>query len=87
MKHVLCSVISELVNLSIREGNFPTCLKVGRVIPIFKSGIKDQLKIYRPITTYKGLANGFEKLMHKRRKDFIKKNLHSKLQTFWIYSR
>ena len=40
LKHVLPPVISELFELSIREGSFPTCLNVGRVIPIFKSGKK-----------------------------------------------
>jgi len=63
---LLSSVICELLNLSIRERIFPSCLKIGRVISIFKSGKKDQKKNYRPITTLPVLAKPFEKLAHKR---------------------
>ena len=70
---MISPVICELFNLSIREGIFPSCLKVGRVIPIFKSGKKDQKKNYRPITTLPVLAKLFEKLAHKRMMNFINK--------------
>ena len=73
MKHILFLVISELFNLTIREGIFRTYLKVVRVIPIFKSDKKDQLKNYRPIATLPVLAKVFEKFMHKRMVDFINK--------------
>ena len=72
MKHILSPVISELLYLTIREGIFPTCRKVGRVIPIFKSGSKYQLKNYRPIITLPVLGKVFEKLTHK-------------LKPIWIY--
>ena len=42
MGNILAPVISELFNMSIMEGVFPSCLKTGRVTPIFKSGKKDQ---------------------------------------------
>ena len=73
MKHILSPVISELFILTIKEGNFPTCLKVGQVIPILKCGKKYQLKKYRPITTVPALAKVFKKLMHTRMMDFINK--------------
>ena len=66
-------MISELFNLTIREGIFPTYLKSGRVLPIFKSGKKAQVTIYRSITTSPVLAEVFEKLMHVRMMDFINK--------------
>ena len=71
--HILTPIISELFNLSIRQGVFPSCLKTGRVIPIFKSGKKDQTTNYRPITTLPVLAKIFEKLAHKRMTNFIDK--------------
>ena len=64
--YILAPVISELFNIRIMEGIFPICLKIGRVIPIFKSGKKDQMTNYRPITTLPVLAKVFEKLSHKR---------------------
>ena len=51
MSHILASVISELIKMSIMEGIFPSCIESGRVIPIFKSGKKHQATNYRPITT------------------------------------
>ena len=38
MSHILAPVISELCNMNIIKGIFPSCLKTGRVTPIFKSG-------------------------------------------------
>ena len=73
MSHVISPIICELFNLSIREGIFPSCLKTGRVIPIFKAGKKNQMKNYRPITTLPVLAKLFEKLAHKRMMNFISK--------------
>ena len=57
--------------MGIMEGIFPNCLKIGRVIPILKSGKKDQMTNYRPITTLPVLAKVFEKLAHKRMMCFI----------------
>ena len=50
VKHILSFVISDLLNLIIREETFPTCPKVGWIILILKSGKKYQLKKYRPDT-------------------------------------
>ena len=50
--HILASIISELFNMSIKEGVSPSCLKTGHVIPIFKTGKKirqrtiDQSQLY-----------------------------------------
>ena len=73
MKQFLSPTIFELFNLTLRVGIFPKCLKVGRVIPIFKSGKKGQLKNYKPTTILVVSAKGFEKLMHKWMVDFINK--------------
>ena len=42
----LCHVLS----LSIRQGVFPIELKLAKVLPIYKSDDKRQLKNYRPIS-------------------------------------
>ena len=42
----LCHVLS----LSIRQGIFPNELKLAKVLPIYKSDDKRQLKNYRPIS-------------------------------------
>ena len=40
MSHFLTPVTSEVFSMSIMEGIFPICLKIGYVITIFKSGKK-----------------------------------------------
>ena len=37
MSHILAPVISEMINISFMEVFFSICLKIGRVVPIFKS--------------------------------------------------
>ena len=71
MSHILAPVISELFNMSIMEGIFPSCLRIGHVLPIFKSGKKDQMTNYRPVTTLPVLAKNLEKIAHKIMMCFI----------------
>ena len=59
MSHFIAPVISELFQKSIMECIFPSGLKIGRVIPVFKHGKKTEMKNYRPITTLPILAIGF----------------------------
>ena len=51
VSHVISPFLSELFNESIIHGKFPNKLKIGRVIPIHKSGPTTSLKNYRPTTT------------------------------------
>ena len=39
-----------IFKLSFKKGIVPNALKVAKVIPIFKSGEKDSVKNYRPIS-------------------------------------
>ena len=45
---------------------FPDCLKIGRVVPLHKSGDATVENNYRPITTLPVLSKLFEKLLHSR---------------------
>ena len=51
LNHLISPVISEIFNSSIVQRVFPTCLKKGRVIPVFKAGIRDSCSNFRPIST------------------------------------
>ena len=42
--------LTNLINLSIKQGIFPDELKIARVVPIFKSGDKALVSNYRPIS-------------------------------------
>ena len=48
------------------KGKFPLRLKTARVILIFKTGSKLELKNYRPISTLPFIGKLFERLIHSR---------------------
>lgn len=67
-------IIVKLFNLSVAKGVFPDCLKVGRVIPVHKSGDKKNTGNYRPISTLPILSKIFERLMSCRLYEYLNKN-------------
>ena len=73
ISHIIAPLISELFNDSIKYGTFPETLKVGRVIPIHKSGPQKDISNFRPITTLSVYSKIFEKLVHTRLSKFISK--------------
>ena len=63
---VIAPTIVKLFNDSISEGVYPDILKIGKIVPIFKSGNRKLVKNFRPISTLSIMNKIFEKLMHKR---------------------
>jgi len=78
-RDIFSPLISNLFNLSISSGTFPTCLKTARVVPIFKSGDSTLPSNYRPISTLSVLSKLFEKFMSKQLISFLK--LHNVFST------
>ena len=66
--------ISCIFNCIIKTGNYPKCLKVACVTPLFKSGNKDNVSSYRPISCLPSLKIVIEKLLHCRLVDFLNVN-------------
>ena len=52
---------------------FPDDLKTGKVAPVFKSGNRDNLNNYRPITVLPTIAKFFEKLIYPQLCQFLDK--------------
>ena len=71
---LLSKPIADLFNGSISRGIFPDILKIGRVIPIFKSGSREILSKYRPITLLMAMSKIFEKLMYNRLNTYLEGN-------------
>jgi len=71
---ILSPIISSIFNLSLTRGVFPASLKVARVIPIYKSGERNNVKNYRPISTLPAMSKILEKLMYKRLISFLDAN-------------
>lgn len=59
--------------MSIVTGSFPSCLKIARVVPLFKSGNVSFASNYRPISILCTLSKIFEKFMHYRLNFYINK--------------
>ena len=55
-------------------GNFPDELKIARVTPLFKSGNRNLMSDYRPISILPTLSKIFEKLTHVRIYQFLDEN-------------
>lgn len=64
-------VLAECVNLSFTSGDFPDCLKVANIVPLYKGGDEDCPSNYRPIALLPTLSKIFEKLVKKRILAFI----------------
>lgn len=49
-KHILVAPLTYIFRKCLAEGIFPKCLKKAVVVPVYKSGDKDQITNYRPIS-------------------------------------
>ena len=67
----IASPLSKLMNNCIKNGVFPDSLKIANVIPVFKSGERDVLSNYRPISILPCISKVFEKIISKRLTDYF----------------
>ena len=66
--------LTYLINSSFESGTFPEELKLVKVIPIFKSGDKQDISNYRPISILSFFSKVFEKTMYDHLINFIDAN-------------
>ena len=71
---LLAEPLSHIINHSVKEGTFPNTLKQAKVTPLFKSGPREDIKNYRPISVLPIFDKIFEKAMHNRLIKFLDKN-------------
>ena len=60
---VLGATLLYICNKSIQQGTFPHELKIAKVTRIFKSGERNLISIYRPISVLSSLSKIVEKVM------------------------
>ena len=70
----ICEPLTHIFNVSITTGIFPKDLKIARVIPIYKKGIKTSPGNYRPISILPVISKVFEKLVNARLMKFLESN-------------
>ena len=66
-------IISNLINVSFLNGEFPTIFKTARVIALHKKGNKNIMSNYRPISTINTIGKIFEKAMYERLMSFAER--------------
>ena len=71
----LCEPLTYLYNLSLMQGIVPDCLKIAKVIPIFKKGDIHLVSDYRPISLLSIFNKLLEKIVYKRLYSFFVKNI------------
>ena len=56
--------LTDIFNFSVLTKVFPVDLKIGKVAPVYKSGDKDDLNNYRPISVLPTMARVFENILY-----------------------
>jgi len=79
---IISPLIAKLYNLSISGGVFPDCLKVAKIVPVFKAGDPQLMNNYRPISILQTMSKIFEKLMYNKLQIFIVNNKLLSLNQF-----
>ena len=67
-------IFATILNTSLKEGVVPTQLKQAKIAPIHKSGNKNDVSNYRPISLLPTFSKIFEKALHGRITGFLQKN-------------
>lgn len=67
----ICPILCRIFNHCFHNFIFPDCLKIARVVPIFKSGSRNVLNNYRPISNSNIFNKIFERIIKNRLSDFI----------------
>ena len=70
----LSPFLEKLLNLSIETNTFPDDFKVYKVAPVFKSGDKEDLNNYRPISVLPSIARIFERLLYNQLCNYLTAN-------------
>lgn len=73
-RYVLTPVITYICNLSFKTGTFPRHFKTALIHPIFKSGDRDSVNNYRPISVLPAMSKILEKLINNRLIAYLDKN-------------
>ena len=63
LKNNIIIPLTKLINLCIRRNVFPRCLKIAKVVPVFKRGSRTNLSSYTPISLVPTFSKVFESVL------------------------
>lgn len=80
-RYLVVPVVSYLANVCFELGEFPKSLKQSVITPVFKSGDREEVGNYRPISVLTAISKILEKLINNRLINYFNKfNILSKSQ-------
>ena len=71
---IISPILCNIINLSFETGYFPTFCKIARVVPLFKSGDKNNVQNYRPISILTIFSKIIEKVVHHQLYGYMQRN-------------
>ena len=74
IKYSILTPLLHIFNLSLKNGIFPTDMKLAEIIPLYKKGEKTYMENYRPISLLITISKLLEKCVYKRLYSFLEKN-------------
>ena len=74
LKKDISKQLADLFNLSLSSGVFPSLIKIGKVVPVYKKDSKLDCHNNRPISLSSNIEKILEKLMYKRVYQFLSEN-------------
>ena len=67
----LIEPLTTIINMSLKEGVFPSLNKEANICPIFKKNDRFKCENYRPISLLSNISKVFERVMYNRIEDFL----------------
>ena len=71
---VLVSQLIHIFEISLKYCIFPSCWKVATIVPLFKSGKKDDVSNYRPVSLLPTPGKILEKIVHSHMSNYFESN-------------
>ena len=75
----VADILTSIINLCLKRGTFPDCLKIAKITPVFTGGNKNDLGNYRPISVLPVISHVLEKCINTRVYDHLE--LHNLLNS------
>ena len=72
--NILAPILVKLFNECMKEGIFPSALKIASIVPIHKGGPKEDPTNYRPISLLPQFGKLFEKIIEARLSNYLDKH-------------
>ena len=81
LKNPLIAPLTKIINLSIKEGIYPTCFKLTKVIPLHKQNDTNDPNDFRPISLIPVISKVLEYILKTQLTEYFEsKNLFSDCQ-------